>query len=94
LRESSGVDCIVDLTTGFSGSNSRVDGCKTGGFSLGFTSTSGIDDGVGGTTGCLSFDESVDVIEDRSGGGELKDGEEGEEGEELEHLDKVLIGLE
>ena len=61
---------------------------------MGFTSTSGIDDSVGGTTGCLSFDEGVDVVEDRGGSGELKDGEEGEEGEELEHRAKVLVDLE
>ena len=94
MRESSGVDCIVDLTAGFSGSNSRIDGCKTGGFTLGFTSTSGIDDSVGGTTGCLSFDEGVDVIEDRGGSGELKDGKEGEEGGKSEHLAKILVGIE
>jgi len=35
----------------------------------------------------------MDVVKDRSGGGELEDGKEGEEGSKLEHLARVVRGF-
>jgi len=54
---------------------------------LGLTGTSSIDDGVSGTSSCLSFDQRVGGFNGRRcGSGELEDGEKGEESDELEHL--------
>ena len=54
---------------------------------MGLTGTSSIDDGVSGTSGCLSFDQRMGGFNGRRGGsGELEDGEKGEKSDELEHL--------
>ena len=61
---------------------------------MGFTGTSSVDYSVGGTTGCLSFDKCMYVLEDGRGSGELEDGKEGEDGGKSEHLARVLVGSE
>lgn len=91
LGETGRVDGSVDFTTRFLRKGVSVHRPESGGFTLSFTRTSGVDDGVSWTSGSLPLDQVLDRFEDGSGEGEV--GQEREDGKDSKHLDGGVFGL-